>query len=145
MTLNEFLSKAGDLFKAHQPDVALATENASLKAEIETFQNKLTLAESSITSLTEKLSAAETARKESDEKAKVEIKAAKEQAEKSITEKEAEVEKRASAKALEIAGSQGISLGVVKPDKQESDATEPAKGSDKVRAAFLQQIRKQKD
>lgn len=117
MTLNEFLSKAGSLFKDNAADIsAIQTEVATKNQEIATLSTQNG-------ELSAKL---ETANKEvADLKAAATKAAEYHKAE--LDAKEADVEKRASAKALELAAKQGVPPGVVKPDTGKSEKADFSK------------------
>lgn len=110
MTLNEFLSKAEDFFKGN---AAAKEQISTVQTEAQNLKTELTEARRLNGELSEKLVAAESENKQLKEKA--------EQAEKdhksALEAKEADVEKRASAKALEINANLGVPAGTIKADK----------------------------
>jgi hypothetical protein len=116
MTLNDFLAKAGDLFKpgasadataelsAVQAEVTkLNSQLAAKDGELSTAKSELKTAQDKIVSLESAATAADTAHKTA------------------LEAKEADVEKRASAKAGEIIAKQGVKFGTIKADKAEPD------------------------
>lgn len=127
MTLNEFLSKAGDLFKSNTADSALTEKLSAVQTEVTQLKDSIATLSTQNGELSQKL---ELATKEATD-AKAALEKANTDHAAALAEKEADVEKRASAKAIEFAAAQGI-----KPVKaDEAKGGEPKTFTEKCLAA----------
>lgn len=133
MTLNDFLAKAGDLFKSTeaQGDMVPKSEHEKAQAKIVEQQGEIAKLQTDLAA-----SRAET------EKAKAEGDKAKADAKAQIDAKEADVENRASAKAAQITAAQGQPPLTNTPKENATNTDEKKselKGYARVSAAFQKQ------